>query len=266
MDSLAWKISAEILHSKAYIGKYLRALVPLIGRKDASILDSACGTGFPSRALYEAGYMNLVCSDGDKESVESLRRIMSSENKPVQVHHASWQDIRMRIGGTFDVVLNVDNSLVYLDSWSGGTMARGEEEIFGRIIAVLENFRLMLKPGGRLIVALTKNNVRGIAEREVEIGEGVFEGKAVKVVWRLSYDWKRRRKHWNCVCNLPDGELVSESESYLVTGEELKGLLMRAGFKKVRMVESEGIYDNFLVAENAENRRFLSKMIDAFRL
>lgn len=168
-----WNISAEMLHTPEYREKYLDALRPLIPDRNSLILDTACGTGFPSLYLYKNGYKMITCSDGDAESIGMAKeKFQAMDANNVSFHISSWQDLNKNIQEVFDVILNVDNSLVYLDSWSNPIDKISEDEIFENIKHVLKNFYSLLKPGGVCIVALAKNNDRDAENKIIPIGKG----------------------------------------------------------------------------------------------
>lgn len=244
-----WNISAELLHTKEYEKKYVDALVSVIKNQDAKILDSACGTGFPSIGLVKAGFRHVLCSDGDAESLVHLKPKLNAQGIEMSFVHSSWQEIHKNIRDSFEVILNTDNSLVYLDSWSESPMAETQDEIFTKISAVLRNFHSLLVPGGKLIVALAKNNKRNEKEKEIPIGESFYKNKPVKVVWYLKYDWEKRTKTWKSVTKYSGEEIILERKSYLVTNDELMKLLQETGFQSVQIKEVSGIYDDLIIAE-----------------
>lgn len=86
--------------------KYVKLLSAIIGPKERSILDTACGTGFPSLDLIKKGYKNVTCSDGDPRHVKILKKKLKKENLQVPVTQAKWQTLML--DKEFDVVLNVD--------------------------------------------------------------------------------------------------------------------------------------------------------------
>ncbi|MEK7140341.1 MAG: class I SAM-dependent methyltransferase [Patescibacteria group bacterium] len=135
-----WDLSARLLHNETASNKYLQVLTNEIGSKGAHILDTACGTGFPSIDLYKVGYTEVTAADADAESLERLRVNLGKDGIKIPLVHSTWQELPTHVEGPFEVILNTDNSLVYLDSWAPGQMAENETEIFERISAVLRNF------------------------------------------------------------------------------------------------------------------------------
>lgn len=243
-----WDISSEVLHHPEYRKKYVGALESVIGSKDTAILDTACGTGFPSIDLFKIGYSNITCSDGDAESIGLIKQRFATQGFNPQVLASRWQDLQVNIHNSFDIVLNCDNSFVYLDTWSDDvSLAKTEAEIFARMKHVLKNFYNLLNPGGKAVVGLAKNNQKELKEKTVDIGETEYKGKKVKVVWKLWYDWTTRIKTWAIVTYF-DGEEVSiYYKSYLIDQQELMSLMTEVGFKEVKIVSIDGIYDDLLV-------------------
>ena len=181
-----WDISADVFHNPKYRKEYVRLLSVIIGPKDRSILDTACGTGFPSIDLIKSGYKNMTCSDGDPGRVKMLKERLKKENLKIPVICDKWQ--AMRTDKKFDAVLNSDNSLVYMDSWSGGHIKRNA---FKRLSLVLGNFYELLNKNGMLIVALAKNNAKENSELDINLG---LTDRGEGVIWRLNFDWKNRIK------------------------------------------------------------------------
>ena len=152
-----WTLYSLAAHTPEYRKRYTRALKKLISSDDVqpAILDTACCIGFPSVDLYNEGFINLSCSDASEEALQTIKETI---NHQVYVFQSQWEELSERTSTRFDVVLNVDNSLVYMDGWNGRPLAGTLESIFERILTALGNFYKCLKPGGKLIVALTKKN------------------------------------------------------------------------------------------------------------
>jgi SAM-dependent methyltransferase len=153
-----WHLSAEGLHDIAYHVKYTEALAFLIRDKNCSILDTASGGGFPTVDLYRAGFTKIEASDADEKSVKILESFFNELKMSIPVSEGRWQDLSKKIDKKYDVVINSDNSLVYMDGWPGGTpIASGLEQISKRLSLALRSFYELLNDDGFVIIGLGKH-------------------------------------------------------------------------------------------------------------
>src|SRR5437868_5606423 len=104
-----WNIAAQLLHDPDYSKRYAQYLADIIKDKDAQILDTACGTGFPSINLYQAGFRNITGFDGNVDALELFKEKIDK----IPLTHGNWNTINESIKDQFDVLLNTDNSLPY---------------------------------------------------------------------------------------------------------------------------------------------------------
>jgi SAM-dependent methyltransferase len=243
-----WEISSLALHSKAYRLRYEKILKKLIGSKRKKILDSAAGTGFPSFDLIAKGY-NVSCSDGDEESIQLLNRHFKKKGKNVSVTKTSWQEIAQKIHSKFDVLLNIDNSLAYMDSWNRKKLRVPKKEMLARFKTVAENFHSLLKDDGTAIIAIARNNLLKNKKMILDIGRVKYHGKSAQVTWHLWFDWKKRIKKSKTEITINGHKFNRTFESYLITKKELANEVKRAGFKQIRILEPKGIYDTLIIAK-----------------
>ena len=243
-----WDYAAKTLHTDRYRQTYVDALSQFLSADDA-ILDTAAGTGFPSIDLHKRGFTNLSCIDADESSIPILERRFAKEGMQVHITHATWQTINEAVTDRFDAILNLDASLAYMDSWAkdgelDGTVWRE------RISLVLENFKQLLTKGGKLLIALPRNNKKDSLSDVAPIGSIVEDGKTIEIVWKVNLDWTRRVKHGISEFVI-DGELSTVAmDSYLFAKEELADVLESIGFKVEAILSPEGLYDDILVAVN----------------
>jgi len=241
-----WNIAAKALHTDDYVEKYINALSFVIRDKNLSILDTASGSGFPTTDLYKAGFTNITASDADQKSVELLQKSFNDLGMPITVSEGMWQELADKIKNKFDVVLNADNSLVYMDGWSDNNIVSGTEKVFGRISLVLKNFYDVLNDGGLAIVGLGKHyhpeNVK--YTRDFDHTEN---GEEIKIKWDVVMDWQTRNQDWLTTI---DGKTMEGSilrKNYLITKDELATLMKNAGFKSVHIFEPDGTRDNLII-------------------
>ena len=187
-----WNIAASLLHNQDYSRRYCQYLADLIQDKKAKILDTACGSGFPSIELYQSGFKNITGFDRNTEALEIFKKKLNQ----IPLINGDWRNINEIIKNQFDVLLNVDNSLPYMDSWQRESpMAGNEKEINDRTEAVIRSFYQLTRASGKIIMAIAKNNDKSYGSAtQFDLGSGEYEGHKVSVIWRLTYDWEHKIK------------------------------------------------------------------------
>lgn len=250
LQTSIWELAAQALHTPSYRKTYVEALGRIIKDPTLAILDTASGTGFPTIDLYEMGYTNISCVDGDANSVMRLRTLFREKGLSLSVTQAFWQDLDTAMDKTFDVVINTDNSLIYLDGWMKTTTSVPEEGR-ERIAKVLQNFRQCLKPNGRAIIGACDTYPETVTERTGLQKEIIYQGKPALMTWHSHYDWKHRIRRWTVTVKAGDTEVKEVMESYIVKTEEMTELMKKAGFKDVQSIDTrgEGVYDWLFVGQ-----------------
>lgn len=243
-----WEISAAMLHTPTYRRDYAKAIAEIIQDRNASILDTACGTGFPTLDLYEMGFKNITCSDGDEESAKKLGALFKEKGLNIPVFTSTWQDLGKNIDKKFDFVINVDNSLVYLDGWFDNT-TYDPEEASKRITEVLKNFYDLLKPGGTAIIGSCETFPEDVNERTYLEKESEYKGQKIGTAWHSKYDWEHRVREWTPIIKYGGKEIRKTLKSYIVKKDEVENLVKKAGFEDVQVVDIRGeeIYDYLFV-------------------
>lgn len=242
----AWYIKSKVLHTENYRKEYTKALLGFVKPEDM-VIDVACGTGFPSFDLYEAGVKNITCVDADAETLEKYREEFKDRNIPTTA--GLWQELPSHIHDIYDVLLCTDNSLVYLDSWAGDeNLAKSKEEIMERVRHVVTNFYNAVKPGGKVVIAIAKN----IDQKNNYIKDTSdieYEGKSIKLERVQELDWNNRIKsaiNKFFVGGVEDTTVVYKS--YLITKQELTDILKEIGFSKIEEVSTSPVlYDDLII-------------------
>jgi SAM-dependent methyltransferase len=249
-----WHLNAEALHDQSYLDQYTAALTFLIRDTKLHILDTACGSGFPTTSLYQLGFTNIEASDADADSVAKLSRYFQNLNLPIPVSEGMWQELSNKIDRKFDVILNTDNSLVYMDGWSeNGSVASGFENISQRISLVLKNFYDLLNPNGFVIIGLGKH-YDPIASDDYwknsshRIFHATENEQAVQIEWKIKTDWQETR-HLNWTITAEGNEVtgITEKKAYLITKNELADMMHKIGFSTVHILDPDGTRDNLIV-------------------
>ena len=245
-QSEIWSIAAESFHTDAYRTDYADALDFVLRDKDLSILDTAGGTGFPTIDLYERGYRNITVTDGDEIFARTLQERFSKQQLRITAAHSPWQELASRIKQKFDAVINADNSLVYIDGWLGGEVAEGKDAVIARLRVGLENFLAVTKQGGLTVIGLGKHYVPTFTHSVRDFNSSK-DGENYEIKWQAQYDWNRRVMEWTTTVTSESFEGQFSRKSYLVTKEELVGLMNLVGFKRVHVLEPDSARDNLII-------------------
>lgn len=248
-----WSVSGQLLHTADYRRAHATLLAAAIGDRKLSLLDAACGTGFPLVELRRAGFADLTGADADADLLARFRATIADDAalagwRPDLIE-VTWQKLPQVIRRCFDVVLNVDAAIGFMDSWAPGEMRVGREAIFARVIEVLRNFHAMTNPGGRFFIGLQKNNHKGNTYYPMDVGRMSLGGVEAQAQWNMSYDWDRRIKTWVNLVTVGGRTYSQTRQSYLFDLAELEGFLRAAGFARVaRLPTPDELYEDILIA------------------
>ena len=139
----------------------------------ALVLDAACGIGVDAAALMRRGF-DVTASDASEEMVAHARRRLDSVG-PARTVVSQWEDLPSHFKpGTFDAVFCVGNSIAH---------ATGAAEM----IAAFEAFRLVLTPGGQLVLDSQDWEMVHATGSHVMIEPGVVERDGTRCV--RTYSW-----------------------------------------------------------------------------
>jgi SAM-dependent methyltransferase len=248
-----WSISGQLLHTPLYRRTHAALLAAAIGDHDVALLDAACGTGFPLLELHRMGFTDLTGADADADLLARFRAAIAADaalcDWQPDLIIARWQELPQRIARRYDVVLNVDAAIGFMDSWLPGEMRAGEAAILARVTEVLRNFHAVTRPGGRFFIGLQKNNHKGNRYYPMFVGRMQLGGIEAEAHWNMSYDWQRRIKTWVNV--VTEGGRTHEQTrySYLFDLAELADLLRAAGFASVEQLPTpDALYEDILMA------------------
>lgn len=255
-----WSVSGQVLHSPAYRQRHAGLLAEAIGGRRLRILDCACGTGFPMIELHALGFTSITGSDADVDLLAEFRQRLAALRWQPALVEARWQTLPQRLaqhfGSTpgFDVVLNVDAAIGFMDSWVPGEMRAGRENIFARVIEVLRNFHAVTAPGGRFFVGLQKNNHKGNRFYPMKVGEMMLDGVRAEAHWHMTYDWESRIKTWLNIVQVDGREYTQTRQSYLFDLAELGDFLRAAGFATVERLQTpDDLYEDILIAHRGRD-------------
>ncbi|MBN2422789.1 methyltransferase domain-containing protein [Candidatus Woesearchaeota archaeon] len=236
-DADLWDMCIPFLWDYSYIvglNEFLKS------KNIKTILDAACGTGFPSIELKKIGW-DITCSDGSEIMLRRFAKNLEKENLTLPYHHVNWLDLDKKLDKKFDVVFIRGNSLIYVDSWDNNNISKNTLE---HIKKTLKNIYQLLNSGGFFYVDITHEKEFDRDKYPIieDFGDKIFNGMTLKSVWELTHDYKKKIRTWKSIFILgKDNEKVEVSHySYLLRHKELIKLLKEAGFKKVEKTNIKG--------------------------
>jgi SAM-dependent methyltransferase len=207
----------------------------------ASIIDVACGTGFPTIELIKRG-LAITCSDGSAAMLELFRRNAEREGVAVEPRCLLWEELAQTFGPAFELVICRGNSLIYAGTWDDE--AEPDRSALG---TALGNFRECLRPGGSLYVDTTAGE--GDGTERYAYPERRVDGRLVAVSEIIHTDKIRRIRIWHPTIRIDGVSYEFERRSHYLPPEELVELLRGAGFRDIRRHPLAGDpYAGFLAA------------------
>lgn len=162
----AGRLAAEL----PFIERELRA----IGAR--RVLDAACGTGMHAIELTRRGY-EAVGADASGGMIERARANAAAAGADVRFEVAGFGDLFRRVGGGFDAVLCLGNSLPHILTPEG-------------LHAALSDFAACLRPGGLLLVQ-NRNFDRVLARRERWMAPQSYREGAKEWLFLRFYDFEK---------------------------------------------------------------------------
>lgn len=242
-----WHIAAEALHTEDFRANYINGLEYAIRNKNLTILDTAAGSGFPTVDLYRAGFKNVEASDADEKSVHMLQEYFQNDGLSIPVSEGKWQELSKKIQKRFDVVMNMDNSFIYMDGWTDdGTFASGTEQVFDRISLILKNFYEVLQEDGFAILGLSRHYHPETKDYSLSL-EYKKENGTINIDWYGTMDWETRENRWTVKVEGEDSKGEFLKRSYCITKEETAELMKKVGFKKVHVLDPDSTRDVLIV-------------------
>jgi SAM-dependent methyltransferase len=178
------------------------------------VLDVCCGPGRHAICLARAGF-EMMGVDHTATYLDIGRQRAEDERLEVDFILDDVRQFRREAG--FDAALCMYTSLGYFDD-------PDEDRV------LLENICHSLKPGGRLIVDLSGKEVLAHlfrAENRTVLADGSTFLEERSIVG----DWERVNNRW--VLDREDGRVERRFSVRIYSGEDLKGMMLAAGFETV---------------------------------
>ncbi len=206
----------------AYEMPFLQRQIEPRGRR---VLDAACGTGWHSIALAQAGY-RVTGADISPAMIARARANAKAQGVSVKFAAASFEDLPAVTDGDFDAVLCLGNSLVHV---------LDEDALRASLAAMAA----CLRPGGVLIAHNLNYDKRMVEKpRWFQVNNGVMDGHET-LVWRFA-DYGDRLISFNIAVfqQKPDGgwgvQVQSTPQRPWQSGE-LVGFVAEAGFGDISL-------------------------------
>lgn len=204
----------------------------LQGNKVKTVFDASLGDGCDSIYLIRQGF-DVTSNEIDQLFREKALENAAKEHVRLELTALDWRQLDAKFSPhSFDAVILLGNSLTYLFT--------KEDQM-----AALQQFRIILKPGGVLII--DERNYQYILDRREEIAAGKFQ-------YSGHYVYCGERVHARPI-EIQDDHVVFEYR-HQQTGEtgrlvmypfkrgELKQLLLEAGFSSVEQYSDYSAGDN----------------------
>ena len=260
-----WELSAQALHDNAYVYAYVGVLEGMIRNRNSSILDTASGLGFPTEQLYDRGFHRIDACDADAASVRRFQLQLERRGVSVKVFQSTWQDLAYTTCRGYDVILNVDNSFVYMDGWEVESphyrahFRPGKEHAFQRGRSLLLGFHNTLNPNGSLIIGIGKHYQPPSKTYSIvcatdpgfsfntRFSPVYVDGMPITITWHGCFNWEERVHDWWTTIEGDTVEGVVLRRSYLYTKNELAQLMVDVGFARADIVENEDMRDDLVV-------------------
>lgn len=215
------------------------------------ILDCACGSGFPAIELARRGYQ-VTCTDGSEMMLRHFRRNVRLEGIDLEAELVLWDDLPLRHGGQFDVVLNRGcGNYRYAGVWDGGGLAERPA-----MATAIGQWAACLRPGGRFYVDIPSDRdpvdarPADTTHPTLRIGEHTVELKE-----RISIDAGTGIRTWHTWLTVDGACHEFERRAHHIRHRELIDILNDLGLLDVRKVDIRGEYYDVYCATRPEGGR-----------
>ena len=215
-----WEMTYPLMFPSKRIEKAeeeVSAVLHLAGLRSGNILDLCCGPGRFAIPLARMGFsVTAVDSTGFLLDIARNRARIEDLN-------LEWINCDMREfvrPSSFDLVMNMFTSFGYFPEHDEN-------------MKVLLNARKSIAPGGSMLIETMGKEVLASIFRAVTTDE-TEEGHLLVQKHSIAPDWSRIENDWML---LKDDELLGrwKFSHWIYSGMELRGMLLEAGFSRVRI-------------------------------
>lgn len=213
-----------------------------------SVLDLACGTGFPAIELAARGY-DMTCSDGSDLMLKHFRANAARAGAGLEASQVPWHDLSEFYGRTFDVVMcRGGGSYLYAGTWD-----KDAEPDPAALDDAIGRFAAMVRPGGRLYVDimhaddLARRTPAHTAHPPVSIG-----GRVVRLSETTVNHVESRTRTWRSTLVVDGTVHEFERRSHHIDHLSLVEMLTGAGLTDVRPESIPGEHYQVFTARRPE--------------
>ncbi|MFJ8196368.1 class I SAM-dependent methyltransferase [Streptomyces sp. NPDC096152] len=203
-----------------------------------SILDCACGSGFPALELIRRGY-DVTCTDGSELMLAHFRRNAGVEGLGVRPELVLWEDLPRRYAGQFDVVMNRGGgNYIYAGAWDEEGLAdqSAMAEAIGQWVACV-------RPGGRFYVDITRAEDLERREEQSVVHPTLRIGRhTVDIAETISIDRSSGIRTWWSSLTVDGTERTFQRRSRYLRHDQLVDILEGCGLTDVRKTPVRGEY------------------------
>ncbi len=244
IDDLWGEVIRYIYDKDAYVEE-LKDLLQNHGvTRQSLIIDSCAGSGFPSLDLLSDQF-NVLPLDGTQRMIELFNQNAKQKGLDVRSTLLRWEDLPQGFTNKAKAILCRGNSIIYAgNSWGKDDV--DIEKAKAAIQQTLKNFYDCLGDSG--ILYIDKFHKDETAEETIKGRINIF-GIPEQLLWRVEHDLDKKTRRWILIREQPDGKRFEyANKGYLLMYEELRMMLLRAGFKKVEEahLDSETTYTAML--------------------
>jgi len=229
-----------------YIKEVETLLIKLKIAKKSNLIDLSAGTGFMSMELAERGY-NFEYMDAMDDEIKEFSRKARERNLPVKSRKLNWLEIPNTYPREhFDMAFCRGNSFIYAAGGWNGQPQMGRSNRLELYVKTAKVFYDSLKNGGYLYVDKFRDDE--IPGKNL-VGNVLVAGKPHDLLFYTEI--KRAEGHRSASMLLRDEqghERGLPNMTYILTLQELTGILKEVGFSDVRKIklESETHFDVLL--------------------
>ena len=139
-----------------------------------SVLDAACGTGMHALALADSGF-SVTGADISAGMIDQARANAASREQDVRFVVAGFGELAERVGGQFDALICLGNSLPHLLT-------------AGDLVGALTDFARVLRPGGLLLIQ-NRNFDMVLEQRERWMSPQAYQESGQEWIFVRFYDF-----------------------------------------------------------------------------
>jgi len=211
-----------------------------------SILDTSGGTGYPLVEFAQMGW-DVTYADSSIEMSQFFENKIKSLGLTVPMFLVKWKELDTQIERQYDALLCRGNSFIYLDGYDGNYNVEKAKE---NMKIALYQFYKRLKPNGVFYIDILKEE----CIRKNDIIEKKVFYDTYSSSFKITYDEETNiRTNTETIINLEDNSIYKINiYGYVIREDELKEMLLEAGFVSVEKIEIESsdVANSFLARKN----------------